>query len=429
MKKETLAKICNTFLWFGPLLDILTAFMITKFQSSFTIGVIIRFLYLFFLVVVLLLLKEEKKEKKKTMLVLTAFSLYFITYLVMAYQKEGSIFLLEAKELLRSFYFPLMLFSLSRIVRAKQIALKITIFPKIYFVYLLAIFIPNLLGIGFDSYAVTKTGSVGFFYSANEMSAILSILMPFFLIYIYKKENMLLTAVSFFLLIYVLLSIGTKGPILSLGILIFLFGFALAKKWIRDKKWKILSISLSGIVIFATLLFFLFPKTSFYKNIEVHLDFLEVDSVVDVFKEPRLIDHFIFSSRLSFWEESSKLYQKASLSEKLIGLGYTKDNEEVKMIEMDPLDIFYRHGIIGFLLYFSIVVYVLYNIFRKYAKKKKTESTMVYGSSLFLIILLTFFTGHILLAPAVSIYVCYLLIHLYLKEEDDYETSICHTEL
>ena len=68
-------------------------------------------------------------------------------------------------------------------------------------------------------------------------------------------------------------------------------------------------------------------KTNFNKNLEVHLDFLEVDNVYEVFTDYKLIDHFIFSQRLTFLENKHKLYEQSNLYEKLNGIGYVKDNQ------------------------------------------------------------------------------------------------------
>ena len=78
------------------------------------------------------------------------------------------------------------------------------------------------------------------------------------------------------------------------------------------------------------------------------------------------------------------------------------------MIEMDYFDIFYSHGIIGFIIYFSILVYLL----RKKLKVDKSYEGYMLKTSFILILVLSFFTGHIITAPAVSIIVTIILIKL-----------------
>ncbi len=402
-------KLLCIFLFLGPILDVVTAFMLTQLSSSFTLGVLVRFFFCFFLVLSLLFLKEPKAEKKKTICVLFLFVLYFVSYLVVTCPswEVGELFF-EAKCCLRTFYFPLLLFTLYKISKQKEIQLPMSLLAKVYSIYLLLILLPNLFGIGLASYQVTKEGRIGLFYSANEVSAILSILMPFFFYFLYQKKSMIKTLLGTFLLVAVLLSIGTKGPLLSFGICLCVFLALSVNTWIRQKDFPHLSKAMALLILILFLIPLVLPKTSFYKNIKVHLDFLKVDSVIDIFKEPHLIDHFIFSSRITFWYKSEQEFEKSTLQEKLFGLGYQKDKREVKLIEMDPMDVFYRQGIVGFLLYFGVILQIL----RKQCKEKAYQNlpTFVRITTFLLITLLSFFTGHILLAPAVSIFVAYILI-------------------
>ena len=128
-------------------------------------------------------------------------------------------------------------------------------------------------------------------------------------------------------------------------------------------------------------------KYNFYKNIKTHLKFLKVDNIVDVFKDEKLIDHFIFSQRLSFWKKTNQIYKDSSLSEKILGIGYisnySTDNVSMKMVEMDFVDIFYRHGIFGFILYFYSFVGIIIYIIKKIISKKQKESAGLYKARAF----------------------------------------------
>ena len=45
------------------------------------------------------------------------------------------------------------------------------------------------------------------------------------------------------------------------------------------------------------------------------------------------------------------IYERANTYQKLFGIGYINNNKTTKMIEMDYFDIFYSHGIVGFLIF------------------------------------------------------------------------------
>ena len=78
-------------------------------------------------------------------------------------------------------------------------------------------------------------------------------------------------------------------------------------------------------------------------------------------------------------------------------------------------DIFYNHGLIGFIVFFTVFLYVIYHIEKE--RIKKSFSRYMYNFDLILIVLLSFFTGHILIAPAVSILVIAIILKLNYEEK------------
>lgn len=163
----------------------------------------------------------------------------------------------------------------------------------------------------------------------------------------------------------------------------------------------------------------LIPKTNFYKNIKIHTKYLKITNVKQVFENEYMFDHFVFSQRISFLDKVESRYEKAKITKKLFGMGYVKKNsQKYKEIEMDYYDVLYNHGIIGFILYFSIYIYVLFRVFKNIPKKINFVSIMKY-LSLFFILILSLFSGHIITRPAVSIYIVIIIIDLLKKENID----------
>lgn len=281
---------------------------------------------------------------------------------------------------------------------------------NLFVIYLLFILVPNVLNLGFGSYEITKKGSIGWFYTANEVGAIISILMPFYLNEIINKKNKPIIFLSIIIIFYTLTTMGTKGPLLSFGIILIYYFIKYYKKIIKEKKYKALGIMTTSFIIVILALIMIIPKTTFYKNIIIHLDFLKVEKISD-FKNPKIIDHFIFSQRLTFLNNTVKIYNKSPISSKLLGIGYIDnygtDQVSMKMIEMDYFDILFRQGIIGIVIIFGGIVMMI-------NKKKRTKKINdVYLLSLFLSIILALLTGHVITSPSVSIYVALIIDLIY----------------
>lgn len=405
--------IVKAFLLSSPFLDILTAFALHVFKTDITIGIIVRVLFLIFTIIYLFFFYNGKNKKlyKGLSISLITYIIFFLGIVLI--DKGSNALLYELKNTVKTFYFPFLLINFRAMFEE-----KLEVVPKKYFyyimiTYLLGIFVPSILGIGFATYEVTKKGSLGFFNSANEVSGVISIMMPFFFLNLYKDNNIIKSMFSLAILLYVLLSMGTKTPLLAFLIIVTSYLIIFLYKMIKKREYKKVLV-ISGV--FITIIFslaLLIPKTTFYKNIKIHLDFLKVANITDIFKSEELVDHFIFSSRLKFMKNSVNYYNKAPLLEKLGGIGYIEgygtDKASIKMVEMDYVDILLRHGIIGFTIYMVIYLYFLKLAVKRYIKDKSFLNKTTYLIACFLTIILSFFTGHIIMAPAVSTLVVLIL--------------------
>ena len=393
--KENINKLLVIFLLLQPILDLITGLCINVFNINITIGIVIRILFLAFLMYTTIFV-YKRKLSLYTNLILGIYSILYLIGIVI--YKDGVVFY-ELQGLLKTLYFPIVLVSLYDIKDEFRIS-KMSLFT-VLFTYLILILVPNALGLGFESYKVTKTGNLGFFNAANEISGIISLLTPIMFVIIKELKNNILKVLLALIYLIVILTIGTKTPLLVLLITIGMTYLYYIFNCLKKKTYK--PIIFTGILIvvsFGALLLVL-PKTNFYKNIKVHLEYLEVENISEIFAEKELIDHFIFSQRLTFLENKSSDYMKSSTYEKLIGIGYTENGKQTKLIEMDFFEIFYSHGIVGFLIIVGIYFYILYKVLTN-GKKLSYENYMT-KLSIFFILLLSLFTGHIITAPAVSI--------------------------
>lgn len=402
--KKNISIIIAIFVLLGPILDLITGLCLHSLGINLTLGIIVRVLFLVFICIITLF----TFKKKNVLIPYLIIGLYFILYTIgMLVFKDTNLFT-EIQNLVKVFYFPILLVSIYSIKDEIRIS-NLTLFT-VLFTYLILIFIPTLLNLGYDTYEIAKVGTLGFFNSANEISGIISLLTPTMLIVLASSKNIVPKLVLALIYIVVILMVGTKTPILALGITIGISVLYLWIKSIKAKNYKNVFISLFAVIILGISLLLVIPKTNFYKNIRIHLDYLELDSITEVFTDKELVDHFIFSSRLKFLDNKAALYNKSNTYLKIFGIGYLNNYKATKMIEMDYFDILFSHGIVGFIIFFGITVPILVKIVRE--KRKVDYEYVMNFTSLLLIIILAFFTGHIITAPSVSLLSIVLLLTL-----------------
>lgn len=386
--KTNITTIIGVFLIISPFLDLFTSIGIKYNIDQLTIGIIIRGLFMLLMIYYSIFLKDNKKQ---TIIFLSVIFTYIALFLTKTILTNGNI-TYETTVIFKTFYF--IILSITFINLEKPIDSKYYI--ACFTTYLLLVFIPNILNIGFNSYEIAKVGQVGWFNSANEISTILSILTPILIAYLMTKKNKILSVLYLIIIPITFFSIGTKVPILSLAIICGFYFLYSLYKLIRKKDTKKITFILTGLFIIIISTAILLPKTSFYKNIKIHLEYLEVGNIVEIFTDTELIDHFLLGSRLKLLSQNIKTYKESSTIEILLGIG-----AEHKQSEMDFFDIFINYGIIGFALIATILIILIIK-----QKPKYTTNTKL---SLLLAITIAFLSGHVLVSPAVSIFIPLLL--------------------
>lgn len=412
--KNNLSKIISIFILIQPVLDLITGICLHVFSLNLTIGIIIRMLFLLFIMYATTFIYK----KKLSLIYYLIVTFYSIIYLINI--GTNSHLFGQVQGLLRVFYFPLLLVSFYDLKDEIKISTA-TLFTTLT-LYLIFIFIPMTLNLGFKSYEITKSGTLGYYNSANEISGIISILTPIVFMIFNSKGKSILKVIYILLYLVVILTIGTKTPLLSLLITIGMTFIYIMIKSYKDKKYKRILSSFIIIVIGIISLIILIPKTNFYKNIKVHLDFLKVEDVTDIMDNGNLIDHFIFSQRVTFLTDRKSIYDNATFQEKLFGIGYYYNGKKDKQVEMDYFDIYLNHGIIGFIIFFSVYLYVLVQTTK--IKRKLNFNLYMLNVSMLLILFLSLFTGHIITAPAVSLIVVVIIMMLQNRRKKELLFSI-----
>ncbi len=362
----------------------------------------------------------------------------------------------EAILVFKSFFFPVTLGLLYYYIRGNGIDKTKTekIFVFTFLVYLILLLIPFVTNTGFYSYkAGTNLGYNGWFYAANEIGPIMLILLFFAINYSYKSKLKWTFVIG--IAMYLIFIIGTK--VVFIGTFLIL-AFFLAKKLIQ-KNWR--DVGYTALLI-ALAIFCI--TTSFTKN-NLMAIMHNIDNASETTTTPNTSDQtttnpnqstkpttkpnskpnskpnnkpstttkpntpsktpntetttpeveepqrdvltILLSGRTDKFNNILHIYQKAPISSKILGIGFTntvdvKDKNIESFIEIDLLDIFFHFGIVGFVIFLLPLFAFAYLIIKQMLTKFEAN----YFNYIFIIglcLLISLTAGHVLSAPSVSL--------------------------
>ena len=436
--KELFNKILAAYIIMQPLLDIFTGLITKIYGNTLSIGVIIRTLFMAGIALYAIYV-ANKKDKIKLIGYYSAVGVYALLFLLLAYNRYQltSIFI-QIKGIIKVIYFPVVLAALYAINKENEIKIDSKIIKWALFIYTFSIFFGKVTGLSFNTYNSVKrtAGTAGLFYSANEIGAVLCMLAPFLINdFIKRKGNNIFNIISIILLIFAVLEIGTKVPLIGVfgaiigAIIVSIILYFKEKKFIHIK-----NIIYSFVTI--VLCFFVIGYTPAGINLEDAYGPIFPKIVKGRVEEQTgdKIESFedfqsVFTSKRSDvlkWNKES--FEKENLSYKVFGTGYlhTKDGEitEKKLVEMDYFDIFFNHGLIGMIIIFAPTIFLLWlaakSVFLN-IKKVLVDADMIYTCySVLMGILVALLAGHVLTAPAVSFFLAIALLEVVKK---DYKLS------
>lgn len=440
---NNIEKILIIFLCIQPIINLVTSLSIKFYGSNFTIGIVIRGIILLVFAYYSLFLTKFKYKKILNTYIILIF-IYFLIYIRNIFIfKDVSVMSIEIKYLIKAFFFPLMLLFSYIIFNYKKINIKYTHFVTSTFIYILILLIADLTNTAFTSYGGYKEGNVGWFYAANEIGSIIAIMFPILILWVIEKENKISFYILLIIYIVTALQMGTKVPFLGILLSLSAMGIFYFIKYIVTRERKNIYMLIIPIIITSVFIIFILPYTPVGKNLNMHFKLVNVEGLKDflfinhenneheVNKDPLNV---IYSSRDKFLSETKKTYFRATSWQKATGLGlienFGTNNQRKKSIEMDFHDIFYRFGYLGFILYLMPLLFWVVSIIKSILIdiKKTLMNTKVvcYSIALALGLAIAFIAGHVLTAPAVSVYLVYIM--LILKGELDLKVGGIHNE-
>ena len=414
-----------------PIIDVITA-LITRFTDiSLSLGMIVKGLTMIFSILYVIFFSKSKYRIHSLYYILILVAYGFAYFLTKQDILDINIIKYELSYAFHYLYFPTMIMGVFNIFDdfeiPKEMIYKILLINCI--IYTCLLLIPYITNTSFNSYRWNNVkGQNGWFYSANETGPISILLLSSMLFLLDNNKKYKIVFVIPILLSIAL--IGTKVSYFGMIIVTILVALTFIFKE-KKERFKLPIILIVVLILICNLS----PAIS---NLENRIDLLDEpdDEITQKYKYEK-IDDIIknksianiikvgMNGRESFFLKNYSIYEESNINSKLFGISWSNRksinyNVKKKLIEIDYLDIFIHYGIIGFIIYFMPLIYFFIRMLKK--KTKKTEEFWMYLILLLLELFISSFAGHVLSAPAVSIYLV-LIIYLIKLNALEYKKS------
>ena len=427
-----------------PYIDLITS-LISRFTNlPLSLGMIIKGITLLFVVIYTFFYTKSKYKKISSIYLIILF-VFMAIYMLprLHYLNFGNLYT-EISYMFRYMHFPIMLAGVINLF--EDFDFSVSEIKKILFYncisYTILLLVPYLTGTSFSSYNYSSVpGENGWFYAANETGTIMIILLTS-IYYFMNRSNVARIFYTIPILIGVAL-ISTKvsyfGMILVILLLCILF--------VYENKGKRKTLIIPILLIFIT---FVVCNLSYaIDNFKGTINNINESEKIEVEKPESGMDKenvyyndiydlvknknvgktlkILLNRRDQFFINNLNIFINGNLNDRLFGIGWTNREDinytfEKKLIEIDYLDIFIHYGIIGFLIYFSPLVILIFRTLYFIIKDKTYDKKLIFYFFVLLLILgISSFSGHVLAAPAVSIYVVLIImiIIMYMTKRTD----------
>lgn len=455
--------VLGVYILLQPLLDALTSWGANA-GHSVTAGVLVRtlFMALGFLYVVFVSRFDGKKWCLAAMGALLAYLALFLLYM---FSLGGlALCLSNIKELVKTFFAPFVLIFLYAVYKQYGHLISTRTVAVTGGIYAGVILFAFLTGTSNTSYVNSGYGYNGWFFAANEISCIIAITGPITLYYCIKQLPSvtrqtwwkgLLIALAMLSIAFSANFIGTK-IVFGVTLLYCLAAFIwLLVRYLREKgrDGARRTAVMGAMCVLLIGLYFVSPLQGYFNNIFMPLLNNEPDiSLVSwgeeinkasegtwlraLVNENQVVKHLdqILSRRLLSASPSVQVFTEGGLPAKLLGIGYADvpayGRSVEFMIEMDPLGVLIRHGILGFLLYivpyFAAVIWVIVQFFKRPAQRLASLEYCSYLYSVLIAFAIAVIAGHALVSPAVSTFVLVTGLTLWVMTRRQNQEPLTH---
>lgn len=449
--RARLPMILTVYILCQPLLDVLTG-LGAEWNHPITAGVIVRSLVvaLAFLYAVFV---SDFPGKKQVMIFTGALVGYLVLFMAYMFTVGGpSLCVSNVKDVVKTFFAPFVLVFLWSVYREYGCLVPAEAIAWAGGLYVSVIPIAEFTASGYYSYSSSGYGQRGWFYAANEVGCVMALTAPFTIWYclkviptVTKKTwwKAVLAAWTLFAVAYSANFLGTKiifGAIALYCAAAFIWQIVqLVRERTRTRKIQAIVM---GVMLFLVLLLFCINSPLLRYLVEIYFRLLHNEPEITLASwgeeiqaaakgtwlkallesNPTLesIDQ-ILSRRLLSAAPAVQVYTEGGIAAKLLGIGYANaaaySREMYFMVEMDPLSMLIRHGIVGFLLYYiPYLGFLGWAIGQFFKRPAQRMSSLRYCTALYCTIIgfgISTIAGHALVAPAVATFILVVALQLW----------------
>ncbi|MCP8617490.1 O-antigen ligase family protein [Salirhabdus salicampi] len=407
------------FIIIQPILDVTAFFQLPIAQPVRVLAMALGVLYI--------ALYQNKNVRNGFLIYLVIMGVFLLSHFIISYlYKPTFVLSVEVTYLTKTAYFFVMLFTYILVVRtiAKRTNWQLLIQRNIFIgmsVIGIVMLLASLTGTGKRSYdSLAKLGHSGWFYSANELSAILAMGFGIMLMYVlnrHKPNVKLMLIPSVVIIIWATLTVGTKVGLGALIITLVASMIIAFTEWSTKKAWLNIFVLLPMLIgTFSAI-----PLTPVGNNLgfamsKVKQPIVVEDQSLEEEKTKEMSTKPLLSGRGDFLQVKINQYQNAPVIQKLFGMGRGGNYSDIpKLVEMDMIDWFFSYGMIGFAILLFPFLYYGWHIVQngKAIIQHMDSSTFMVGIVVLLGFGAAFVAGHVLSSPASGIYLALFLAYFY----------------
>jgi len=406
-----------------PFFDVITSIM-TKIGMSVTVGIFIKMFLLLCMAVYLVFV--DKNNRKWNIIFISIVAIFCLGNVYYNLDILSMRFSAYAGYLMKYVYLVISIFFFLRWYRNGN-RIEFHQFKITFAIISIVMLLSWVTGTYFSSYLewAHKLGNSGWFFSANELGALLSIIFPI-TIYnaLYNEKSQKYEFIFVLVIGLALLMLGTKVGLLGYFLTVVcyvIYRFIAIRKLKLDYRFALVLVLLIVPLIFWNSIPAVYNTHQKYEDLD--LDNVEI---TETEKEEKM-KTLIYSGRNGFIARMVGFRKDITIGERIFGKFYLRDaykNEgEILITEQDPFDIYFIFGIFGTILLFAPLLYILFKCLKFFFKNFKTafydQRTILSWISIIITLGVSAMSGHTLLAPLASTFFVVTIMNLYIKDKNE----------